>query len=146
MAQNARTLDFRFEVPSNWVDRTMIAWSAPPLPGERVAPNVLVAYDALQDGEDLAGYVNRQLKQLMEKARKFHLDLRQDTSLGGRPAIEVVFHWDSTTGTLKQRQIYTLLSDGRAATFVHTAAAANFEKAESHFSEMIKSFAWNPTA
>jgi hypothetical protein len=144
MAHNAHTSDFRFEVPAGWVDRTMIAWSAPPKPGERVAPNVLVAYDALQHGEDLAGYVNRQLKQLMEKARKFQLDLRQDTALAGRPAIEVLFQWDSTTGVLKQRQIYTLLSDGRAATFVHTAAAANFEKAEPHFAEMMKSFTWNP--
>jgi len=143
MTQNARSQDFHFEVPSNWVDRSMIAWSAPPVAGERIAPNVLVAYDALQDGEDLAGYVNRQLKQLMEKARKFHLDLRQDTQLDGRPAIEVVFRWDSTPGTLKQRQIYTLLSDGRAATLVHTAGAANFEKAEPHFVEMMKSFAWN---
>jgi hypothetical protein len=146
MAHKAGTIDFSFEVPPDWVDRTMIAWSAPARPGDRVAPNVVVAYDALQHGEDLAGYVNRQLKQLMEKARKFHLDLRQDTNLAGRPAIEVMFHWDSTTGTLKQRQIYTLLSDGRAATFVHTAAAANFEKAEPHFTEMMKSFAWSPAA
>ena len=143
MAHTSRTRDFHFDLPDEWVDRTMIAWSARPIPGQAVTPNILVAYDALRDGETLAAYVNRQLKQLMVKAKRFQLDLRQDTLLDGRSAVEVMFQWDSGTAVLKQRQIYTLLTDGRAMTLVNTAAAHDFEKAEPLFKALRESFAWN---
>lgn len=146
MPFTSRTRDFHFNLPDDWVDRTMIAWSARPVPGQAVTPNILVAYDALRDGEDLAGYINRQLKELMGKAKKFQLDLRQDTLLSGRSAVELVFRWDSGAKALKQRQIYALLGDGRAMTLVNTAAAGDFEKAEPYFQAMRESFAWNDPA
>lgn len=121
----------------------MIAWSAPPTPGQKVVPNMLVAYDSLRPGEDLAGYVNRQLKELMAKAKKFQLDLRHDTTLAGRPAIETVFQWDGGGGMLKQRQIYSLLPDGRTLTLVNTAALTDFSNVDSHFAAMMNSFGWD---
>ncbi len=69
MPQAALTRDFHFEIPDGWVDRTMVAWSAPPVPGQPVTPNILVAYDIFQKGEDLAAYVTRQIKELMGKAK-----------------------------------------------------------------------------
>src|SRR5581483_11601871 len=129
MPHTSRTRDFQFDLPEDWVDRTMVAWSARPNPGQKVTPNILIAYDTLRDGEDLGGCVNRQLKELTNKARKFQRDLRQDTQLAGRPAVELMFRWDSGNVLLKQRQIYSLLSDGRAITVVNTAAASDFDNA-----------------
>ncbi len=146
MPHTTRTRDFQFELPDDWIDRTMVAWSARPTPGHAVAPNILIAYDALPEGDDLPAYVNRQLKELMTKARKFQLDLRQDILLSHKPAIELVFHWDMGNGLLKQRQIYSMLSDRRVVTWVNTAAADEFEQHEPLFTSMRNSFSWNETA
>jgi hypothetical protein len=143
MSQATRTRDFHLEIPDGWVDRTMIAWSAPAVPGRPVTPNILVAYDVLQKGEDLAAYVSRQLQELIGKAKKFQLDLRRDVALASKPAIELLFRWDSGNGMLKQRQIYSLLLDGRVITLVNTALASDFDRFEAQFLAMVQSFGWN---
>jgi hypothetical protein len=143
MSFTERTQYFHFEVPEGWINRSMIVWSAPPQPGQAATPNVLVAYDALAEGEDLSHYVGRQLKELMSKGSNFHLDLRRDTVLDSQPAVELVFEWDTSSARLKQRQIYSLLADGRVMTFVNTAAAADFVRAESEFQQVARSFGWS---
>ncbi len=84
MAYSSGTRDFRFNVPDGWVDRSMIAWSAPATPGVALPPNIMVAYDAPHKGEPLASYVDRQLKDLSSKAKNFRLELRRDVNLKGR--------------------------------------------------------------
>ena len=143
MPHTSRTKDFHFDLPDQWIDRTMIAWSAPQSPGRAVAPNVLIAYDTPRNGETLAAYVDRQLRDLMSKAKKFQLDLRRDTELQGRKAVELLFQWDTGTALLKQRQIYSLLPDGRTLTLVNTATSAEFEQIEPQFSAIYNSFGWN---
>jgi hypothetical protein len=143
MTQPCQTNDFRFSVPDQWVDRSMVAWSAPPAPGNPVPPNILVAYDKPRAGEDLATYVDRQLKDLSGKAQKFRLHLKQDVTLANQPAVEVVFSWDSGSATLKQRQIYALVPGGRVISIVNTARLAEFEAAELQFLQMLNSFTWN---
>jgi len=130
-------------MPDGWVDRTMIAWSAPQMAGRAVTPNMLIAYDMRQKGEDLEAYVNRQLKKLMGKANKFQLDLRRDAVLAAKPAIELLFQWDSGNGMLKQRQLYSLLPDGRVMTVVNTALASDFDRCEPQFQAIMQSFGWN---
>lgn len=142
MPQLSRTADFQLEVPDGWIDRTMVAWSAPPSPGNQVAPNILVAYDKPRTGESLATYVDRQLKDLSSKAQKFRLDLKQNVTLAGQPAIEVLFNWDSGNTVLKQRQIYALVPGGRVISIVNTARLPEFEAAEPHFLQMLNSFSW----
>jgi hypothetical protein len=143
MPQPCQTNDFRFHVPNEWVDRTMVAWSAPPAPGNQVAPNILVAYDKPRTGETLASYVDRQLKDLSSKARRFGLDLKRDVSLAGQPAVELVFHWDNNGTFLKQRQIYALVPGGRVISIVNTARQQDFDTAEPQFLQMLNSFSWN---
>jgi hypothetical protein len=143
MPHMSRTRDFHFELPEDWIDRTMVIWSAPPIAGQQVTPNIVIAYDTLGVGEDLAEFVNRQLKQLMTKGKSFHLDVRRDTLLDARAAVELVFRWDSGTGMLKQRQIYSSLPDRRVVTFVHTAGGADFDRADPQFAEIQKTFRWH---
>jgi hypothetical protein len=142
MPQACRTKDFSFSVPEEWVDRSMIAWSAPRGPGKQVVPNVMVAYDQPRSEEDLGVYVNRQLKDLMARAQKFQLETRRDVALAGRPAVELVFQWDTGSGMIKQRQIYSMLPDGRSITIVNTARTPEFPAAETKFLEMLNSFGW----
>lgn len=144
MPNPCRTADFSFLVPEDWVDRSMIAWSAPPGPGRRVVPNVMVAYDQPRSQESLGTYVNRQLKDLMARASTFELETRRDVLLAGRPAVELVFQWNSGTDMVKQRQIYSLLPDGRSITIVNTAPVSEFAAVDPKFVEMLNSFGWAP--
>jgi len=144
MSQTCRTTDFAFHVPDDWVDRSMVAWSAPPGTDRKTPPNVMVAYDRPRAEESLGTYVNRQLKDLTARATKFHLDTRRDVMLSGRAAVELVFHWDAGNGMIKQRQIYSLLPDGRSITIVNTARLTDFPDADAEFMVMLNSFGWAP--
>ncbi|MDR3435272.1 DcrB-related protein [Telmatospirillum sp.] len=144
MPQVCQNKDFSFHVPEDWVDRSMVAWSAPPGPGKQIVPNVMVAYDRPRVEETLGIYVNRQLKDLMARAQKFHLETRRDVMLAGRPAVELLFQWDSGTGAIKQRQIYSLLPDGRSITIVNTARTQEFPAVDAKFLDMLNSFGWAP--
>ncbi|MDZ5645695.1 DcrB-related protein [Nitrospirillum sp. BR 11828] len=141
MPQTCRTPDFSIQLPDSWIDRSMIAWSAPPSGGP-VVPNIMVAYDRPQAEEGLGAYVNRQLKDLIARARSFQLITRQDVMLAGRPAVELLFQWDGGAGPIKQRQVYSLLPDGRCITIVNTARLTEFADADAQFMQILNSFAW----
>lgn len=142
MPQHSQTEDFRIEAPDDWIERSMIVWSAPPMPGNALAPNVLIAYDKPRVGETLVSYVDRQMKDLGAKAQRFQLELRRDVTLSDRPAVEVMFRWDSGGGFLKQRQLYSLASGGRVISIVNTARQQDFDAAEPKFLSVLNSFVW----
>jgi hypothetical protein len=143
MPHLTRTRDFHLEIPEGWMDRTMIAWSAPPVSGRAITPNMVITYDLVQPEETLASYVNRQLQELMARIKTFQLDLRRDVTLAAKPAIELHFQWDSGNGMLKQQGIYSLLPDGRVMALVNTAAASDFYRFEPQFQAILQSFGWN---
>lgn len=133
--------NFRFDVPADWVDRSIVVWSAP-ADAAAVPPNFVIAYDRPHDGEGLGEYVTRQIGELGRTADGFQLDVRRDLPFGGRPAVEVTFRWAAGPGTMQQRQIFSILPDGRVASIASTAAAADFAAADATFLEILKSFRW----
>ena len=42
--------DVHFDIPRHWEDRTMVAFAAPPRPGQTTAPNVVMTRDLLAPG------------------------------------------------------------------------------------------------
>ena len=139
----SRTSEFVFQVPDDWKDRRVIAWSAQPKPGQKVVPNVLATYDRLPDGKSLVEFVDNQVSELMRGAKRFVLKGRRAITLGGRAGEEVLFVWDAGTGLLRQRQLYFALPDGRIVTVVNTALDAEFDAAEETFSAILNSFTWS---
>lgn len=137
----ARHADFQLDVPDDWVDRTVVVWSAPATAAE-VPPNVVVAYDRPRSGEDLRAYATRQVADLARTAQQFRLDLRRDVTFAGRPAVEVVFEWMAPPGVMRQRQLFSLLSDGRVTSVASTARASDFAVAEATFGRILASFRW----
>jgi hypothetical protein len=138
----ARHADFQVDLPADWVDRTVVVWSAPASAAE-VPPNVVVAYDRPGPGEDLRAYATRQVTDLARSAQQFRLDLRRDVAFAGRPAIEVVFEWVAPPGVMRQRQLFSLLPDGRVTSVASTARAADFAAAEETFGRILASFRWS---
>lgn len=137
--REVKNSDFSFTVPSDWIDRTIIAWSAP-LTSSPVPPNFIVAYDKLQPGEDFGVYVNRQLGDLGRTAKTFQLDLRRDIQFRDRPGVELMFHWDAGPGTMKQRQVYSQLTNGRIVNLSCTALESDFQSADETFRSILSSF------
>jgi hypothetical protein len=97
--------DVSFEVPRDWEDRSVAAFSAPVAPGAKGGPNVVLTRDKLEPGENLAAYAERNLVELAQRLEKFTLQKRADTTVSELPAIELRFTWRGGTGLVDQRLV-----------------------------------------
>jgi hypothetical protein len=117
--------DITFDVPRHWEDRTMVAFAAPPRPGQATAPNVVMTRDLLGPEETLASYADKQLAELSKRLERFELLDKKERTLGGQAAIELHFSWAGSAGELEQRLAMAL---GRRRTvFCLNATAAKVD-------------------
>lgn len=117
--------DVSFDVPRHWEDRTMVAFAAPPRPGQTTAPNVVMTRDTLSGEETIASYADKQLAELSKRLEGFELVSREERTIGGQPGIELSFTWRASTGELVQRLAMAL---GRRRTvFCFNATAAKVD-------------------
>ncbi|WP_312528811.1 DcrB-related protein [Paracoccus sp. (in: a-proteobacteria)] len=121
--QNCSTGYFELAIPDGWEDRTMVTWVAPPSPRYKVLPNILVSKSKMLPMEDLSGFVNRQLKELMAKVRTFDLLRRGEANVSGQPALELVFSMKPQGVVLMQRQLF--FNPPRDPRTVHTVVATS---------------------
>ncbi|EYF05454.1 DcrB-related protein [Chondromyces apiculatus] len=97
--------DVSFEVPRDWEDRSVAAFSAPLAPGKKTGPNVVLTRDKLSPGENLAGYADRSMVELAQRLEKFTLQKRSDVTVSGLPAVELRFTWKGSSGLVDQRLV-----------------------------------------
>jgi hypothetical protein len=143
MAQDCHGSDFVFPVPDDWVERSMVGYSAPAAPGSAITPNALVATNQMPSDETLDAFVTRQVEDLQGRAAGFALKLRRDARLDGVPCIEIVFAWQGgQLGRIQQRQIYAERPGARIVSITHTAPEADFASADTLFLDMLRHFAW----
>ncbi|WP_422375683.1 DcrB-related protein [Roseibium sp.] len=116
---------FDLSIPDDWTDRSVLVWSAPPGSGT-MPPNVAVAFDALQPGEPLVAYVNRQVDSLKASLADWQLISQVQSNLKGRDSYEMVFTWSTPPGKMRQRQIYCPLSGQQVASIACTASDPEF--------------------
>ena len=89
-------LDTHANNPDGWVDRSMLAYSAPKAGRSDVAPNVVVTRDDLSvvqganDRERIAAFAARQVSEMKEKLPSPVIPLQQQTEVDGREATEVL--------------------------------------------------------
>ena len=83
--------DLSFDVPRDWVDRSVVAYAAPLPPGHAIAPNVVMTRDQLGPGETLRAYADRQLVELARRLDGFNLASRDERTFGASPAVELQF-------------------------------------------------------
>ncbi|MFD1881391.1 DcrB-related protein [Paracoccus pacificus] len=119
--------DLRLDLPEGWIDRSMLVWSAPPGEGGGTPPNVVISYDQMKVGEQLAGYVTRQTDSLRAALDQWTLIEQGATRVGGKPAIAVRFTWRMAHGLMMQRQIFVELGKLRIASIGCTAGSENFD-------------------
>jgi hypothetical protein len=97
--------DVSFDVPRDWEDRSVAAFSAPVAPGKTSGPNVVLTRDKLEPGENLAGYADRNLVELAQRLDRFTLQKRSDITVSELPAIELRFTWKGGGGLVDQRLV-----------------------------------------
>ena len=97
--------DVSFDVPRDWEDRSVAAFSAPIARGQTSAPNVVCTRDKLNPGENLAGYADRNLVELAQRLEKFSLQKRTELTVSELPAIELRFTWKGSSGLIDQRLV-----------------------------------------
>ncbi|MFO0759147.1 MAG: DcrB-related protein [Byssovorax sp.] len=120
--------DVSFDVPRHWEDKTLVAYAAPPQPEKATTANLVMTRDSLLDREMLADYADRQLTELSARLDDFELDRREQTTLGGQPAIILRFTSRSQSGTLVQR--LCMVEGRRRLVYCFTATSPKADQAQ----------------
>jgi hypothetical protein len=137
--------DAAFDTPADWVDRTIVAYSAPADDtGREAAPNFVMTREPMRDADSLRGHADRQLLELGRHLKGFDLLESKETTLGGAPAIYMHYTWMGHAGRLDQSvTIVERPAPYRAETrvavsFTTTSKAEDAEKMKPVFAEMLK--------
>jgi len=67
--------------------------------------SLVITRTPLPTGDDLAGYVTRQLKQMMENLPGFKLLQQSEAKIDGRSARQTDYSWQADDGSMYQRQV-----------------------------------------
>ncbi len=121
--------------PSGWVDKTMIVYAAPADPAKTIAPNMVVARDALGASETFREYCNRQIDGFCATLPHFHREEEGPGQVHGHDAFQILFNWTSGAGTLRQRVFFISAGHGVVVTFTATAALDDFADQEGVFQQ-----------
>jgi hypothetical protein len=132
--------------PDGWVDKTMIVYSAPPAPGQVIAPNIVIARDALGADETFRDYCNRQIEGFRATLPHF---LREEEGAGRvreHDAFQIRFLWQSGAGMLRQRVFFIAADAGVVVTYTATAAADDYAAHEPVFERGLAELVVAPAA
>ncbi len=138
--------DVAFEVPDNWHDRTIAAFAAPLQPKQTVAPNFVLTRDMVPENDPPGAYADRQLVELAKRLEAFDLSERRESVVAGRPAVDLIFTWRGSNGTIKQMQTFVVNGRGVVLTFVATALVTEFSAMEPVFRAILDSIEIPSTA
>ena len=131
--------DLAFEAPDGWQDRTVTAFSAPPTAGKKVAPNLVVTREPVEENVTAAAHADCMLVELAKRLEDFVLQHRRDVTVAGLPAVELSFTWSTGPGALRQKQVFVVPRKRTVLTFTATAAQEDFAAAEPRFNAALAS-------
>ena len=142
--------DVSFDPPPDWVDRTFVAFTAPPglVKDVNSAPNIVMTREPMRDGDTLRTHSDRQLIELGKQLKDFDLLESKETTLGGLPAILLRYRWISQVGTLEQAMVVaerTRPDKGTdVTTFTTTTTPADAPRARPIFDEILRTVRFSP--
>lgn len=134
----SKNADFQVAHPPDWVDRSIIALSAPPHQDWKIIPNILVTKDFSEELGETQDHVDKTLVVLAQKMRHFVLKNRRDVNIGGVDGVELLYEWIGKEGKITQRQIF-LTSSSVLFSIVCTASHEDFETVDGVFTKMLGS-------
>jgi hypothetical protein len=112
------------DIPKSWaVSNILVAPGAP----RGFTTNLVMTRGALQPGETLEAYVDRQIAEMAKEMKKFHLRTRESSTLGGQPAITLRCAWHGTQGPVEQ-EITMVVRGAEAILFTATVPKNQADK------------------
>jgi hypothetical protein len=137
-----------FDLPDRWVDRTVVAFSAPPQPDipKEHLPNVVMTREALAEGDTLRTHADKTLLEMAKQLDGFDILESRETLLAGLRAVHIRFKWTSSFGELEQAMTMCEAppepdDTGRFATLITTSAHAKVAaQARPVFEQVLSSF------
>jgi hypothetical protein len=118
----------QFDVPRDWQDRTIVAYAAPPRPGQERTSNLVMTREQLGESETLASYVDRHLQQLGERLEGFELVARESRPLSERAAVVVRIRSGEADAKFEQQLVMVELPRRVVASFTMTAPDEDAEQ------------------
>lgn len=131
--------DITFDVPRDWKDRSVVAFTEPNKPGQTTAANVVLTRDALPKGETLRSYADRQLVELAKGMEGFDLRKREERQIDGREAVEIRFGWVGGNGPIEQRLTMVQGKKDQVLTLTTTVKRAEAAKLDAVFDRILAS-------
>lgn len=120
---NELTLD----LPDGWQDKSVHILSSP---GESPEVTLVVNRDQPNAGEDLEGYVTRQIKQMTTELPGFRLLGLEEATIGGQPATHARIAWRPKQGEMFQSQMFMLRPGGNVLILTASASTQTPGKGE----------------
>jgi len=90
-------VDASFDVPNDWEDKSVVAFSAPPK-ANTIVPNAVLTRDKLRNAETLDAYCDRTIVDMVKNLAGFKLIDKGPRQVGGTPAVEIKFSWQGSGG------------------------------------------------
>jgi hypothetical protein len=128
--------DLLFEVPDEWEDKSITAFSSPGEPGSPIQRSVVVTREPLPKGTSLRTFAGRQMTNVGKALPGFQLQGSRDETVGGRPAVTYDFSWEGDSGPLAQRQVLVLV-DEQIYCITYSLHRAEVQKAMPAFERLL---------
>lgn len=133
------TQDFTLSLPSDWLDKSLYIWSAPPQPDDTFTPNIVTTREALL--KPLERLIDDKMQELLNASEELEIIHRQDTTVEGRKAIDLLYSWNNNGTHLKQRQVFIPLKDD-VLTFAFSAAFDDYDQHLPMFEQIQTGIKW----
>ena len=127
--------EFMAEVPEALLDRSINVFTLTTDGPSDLS--IVVTRDALRAGEDLPGYIDRQLATLQERLAQLRIRRREAAVVGGMAAERLEITWQTREGTVTQRQLAAVSPRGPVMTFSATFRGAPTEPHASTFETFL---------
>ncbi len=128
--------DATFDVPNDWEDKSIVAFSAPAKPSTLV-PNVVLTKDKLKANESLEQYVDRTIVDMARQLAAFKLVSKEEQPLGSERGIEIRFTWNGSAGKTVSQRILMALGPGKTVVGLNVTCDQNDAKKLEPISDRI---------
>ena len=130
--------NFTLEIPADWEDQSITAFSAPK-DNKAIVPNIVITIDHLQNNETLESYTDRQLVEIVKRLNNFKLLKKNSYNLDYLKGIEINYTWTSSNGSLFQKLVLLLNREDEITNFTVTTSENDYSEYESIFDDILRS-------
>ena len=133
--------DFTIETPDEWEDRSIITFAAPSLIGE-FAANLVITRELVDIETSIEEYAYRQFDIAQKEVAGLQIVTQENTTVGGKPAVEIVQRLSAHGLNLQQLQTFIMLNE-EICIITCTATVGNFNQFLPRFRKVLDSFQVN---